>query len=194
MLVDKKGNNPDGKYAGSNDCKEISSAITDNNGECFFDREKLIVSKKHNYFVAVKESWGLEQFYPCGGSQLTYIDVGNNNDKVLIDVGEADLAIHYNNLFSPSQQYDSLIVNFATIEYIDTKGNFFPGDQNIFGAIYFYGCNGFPFPSTYTVPTQKFKSQRLKRIIRKRKMGIVTTSIDTVKVYPNQTTTFSINW
>ena len=194
VLVDKKGYSNDGKHAGSKDCEEIANAITDNNGECFFDREKLVSSKKHNYFVAVKESWGAEQFYPCGGDALCYIDVGNNNDKVLSDVGEADFIIQYNNLLNPSQQDDSLIVNLFTIGYTDLVGNVFQGNEGVFGTSHFYGYNGFPFASSFTTPLMKIKSQRLKCTIRKRKMGIVTTTVDTVKVYPNQTTTIPINW
>ncbi|MEO6302852.1 MAG: hypothetical protein ABIP51_06745 [Bacteroidia bacterium] len=194
VLVDKKGYNNDGKYAGSNDCAVIANAITDNNGECFFDRERLKSNKKHNYFVAVKESWGLEQFYPCGGSELSYIDIGNTNDKLLVDMQSADVTIHYNNLLNPSQQNDSLIVSLVTIEYTNPDGDIFPGNEVALGTIYFYGSNGFPFPSTFAAPSVKIKSQRLRRTIRKRKMGIVTTTIDTIKVYPNQTTIMPINW
>src|SRR6185369_9225388 len=54
-----------GVFSNSNRCREIASAITDANGECRFDEEKLRWRDNYDYFLAVKESWGLEQSYPC---------------------------------------------------------------------------------------------------------------------------------
>ena len=40
----------------------------------------------------------------------------------------------------------------------------------------------------------KTTGQRLRRQIRKRKMGVVTDVVDTIKVYPNTLTTVMIDW
>jgi hypothetical protein len=52
----------------------------------------------------------------------------------------------------------------------------------------------YPFPSVIKSEVIKTKGQRLRRHIRKRKMGVVTDVVDTIKVYPNTLTTVMIDW
>ncbi|MBL7910762.1 MAG: hypothetical protein JNJ41_06895 [Bacteroidia bacterium] len=192
VLVEKKGDSGGGIFSGTSSCKEVASAVTDANGECYFDNEKL--RSNRDYFLAVKESWGSEQGYPCGGSYFGNVEKGGTHDMVVIDEADGYFQIQYNNLLNPSQQDDSLIVSLVSIEYNNPKGGVVQGNGGVFGNWNYYGQNGFPFPSTIIVTPIKTKGQRLKRTIRKRKMGIVTTTIDTVKVYPKQTTIIPINW
>ncbi len=192
VLVEKKGDSGGGIFSSTSSCKEVASAVTDANGECYFDKEKL--RSNRDYFLAVKESWGLEQGYPCGGSYFGNVEKGGTRDMVVIDEADGYFQIQYNNLLNPSQQDDSIVVSLVTVEYNNPKGGVVQGNGSAFYNYNFYGENGFPFPSPIIVPPIKIKGQRLKRTIHKRKMGVVTTIIDTVRIYPKQTTLVPINW
>lgn len=195
VLVEKKGNAGSGLFGGNVSCKEIASAITDANGECSFDEEKLRSGGKYDYFLAVKESWGLQQAYPCGGSYFGYVEKGNTNDKVVIDEADGYVQIQYTNLLNPSQLGDSLIVSLSTIEYPNPKGGVVQGGGGVFGAFPYYNINNPPnFPALMILPQIKTKGQKLRRYIRKRKMGIVSIVDDIIKVYPNQTNIVQIDW
>lgn len=58
----------------------------------------------------------------------------------------------------------------------------------------YYGCPGFPFNASILTSAEKTNAGKNVVYIRKRKMGIVTSSIDTVKVYPYQTFIYTVNW
>jgi hypothetical protein len=51
-----------------------------------------------------------------------------------------------------------------------------------------------PFPSLSVSQPIKIFANRLVVKTRKRKMGVVTASVDTVKAYPNETTIIDVNW
>ncbi|MEO6302853.1 MAG: hypothetical protein ABIP51_06750 [Bacteroidia bacterium] len=193
VLIEKKGDNGGGILVGNASCKEIAWAITDSNGECFFDKEKLKSNKKYDYFFTISNIYGQTQNYPCQGKN--YLDKGKVQE-IILDGSYYDgyLKVQYNNLLNPSQQDDSLNVRITSTYYNLPNEPYAFGGDGVFVAFPFYGCNGFPFPAILYV--NSIKTQGGKKIvnIRKRKMGIVTTTIDTVKVYPNQTTIVPINW
>lgn len=194
VLVEKKGESGGGIFGGNASCKEIAVMTTDANGECYFDKENLRTAGKYNYFCAVKQSWGLDQFYTCGGRTSGFIEKGGSQQIILTDEADGFLQVQFNNLLNPSQQGDSLIVSLVTIEYPNPKGGVVQGNGGVFGNYNFYGEHGFPFPAVIISNIIKTKGQRLKRRIRKIKMGVLTTSVDTIKVYPNQTKIVEINW
>jgi len=196
VLIERKGVGGGGFFGGGASCKEIAEATTDRNGECFFDKEKLRTSENYFYFCSVKESWGVSQYYTCAGRTSGFIDVGKNQDIIASDDGEGYFQVQYNNLLNPSQPNDSLIVSLQTIEYKNTKGSTVIGGGGVFaGGGWYLPSNPPPnWPSVYLTNLTKTKAQRLKRSIRKRKLGVVTTSVDTIKVYPNQTITVVIDW
>ena len=62
------------------------------------------------------------------------------------------------------------------------------------GGISTHDDPNYPFASILKSEIIKTTGQRLRRHIRKRKMGVVTDVVDTIKVYPNTLTTVMINW
>lgn len=104
---------------GSYSCEEIASAVTDNNGECFFDKKKLKSASKFQYLCAVTESWGVQQAYPCAGKTSNYLAKGDEQDWLLTDYADGFLQVQYNNLLNPSQPNDSLVVSIYTAVYYD---------------------------------------------------------------------------
>ncbi len=180
---------------GNTSCKEIANAVTDANGKCHFDKEKLRINKNYDYYLAISEAYGIGQGYPCDGKTSGFFTPGKTEDVILEASGfDAYIQVQYNNLLSPSQPDDSLFVGIANPIY-QVPGKPYPyGGGGVFIAFPFYGCNGFPFPATVVIPTVKTNAGKNTVHIRKRKMGIVTTSIDTVKIYPNETKTIEINW
>jgi hypothetical protein len=105
--VEKKGEGSGGIFAGKAECREVASAVTDANGECRFDAERLKNGDKYRYFCAVKESLGVRQSYPCGGKTSDFLEKGKPQKLKLYDSGEGSIQIQYNNLLNPSQPGDN---------------------------------------------------------------------------------------
>lgn len=195
VLVQKKGEDGGGIIAGNADCTEIASATTNGNGECAFDDEKLRSGGKFSYFLAIKNAYGKDQNYPCGGKTSGFIEKGATQETILsATYFDAYIKVQYNNLLNPSQVDDSLIVAITSPQYTVPGDIYSQGGGGVFGAFPYYGCNGFPFPAEVTLNPIKTNAGKHVIHIRKRKMSIVTTSMDTVQVYPYQTTTININW
>ena len=195
VLIERKGVGSGGIFTSNTSCNEIATAVSDINGYCTFDRKKLKTAAKYFYFCSIKESWGEQQFYTCAGRTSGFLEIGEAQDIIVTDDAEGYLRVQFNNLLNPSQPNDSLIVSLSTIEYPNSKGGVVQGGGGVFVAFPNHNINNPPnYPSVYILDPIKTKGQRLKRYIRKRKLGIMTVSIDTIKVYPNQTTTVQINW
>jgi hypothetical protein len=192
VLVERKES---GLFTSNASCSEIANATTDANGNCSFDNEKLRSNSSYDYFLAVSNAYGVPQSYPCGGFSAGFLTKGKPQQKTL-DASSFDayFVVQYNNLLNPSQMGDSLVVTITNPQYL------IPGEPNTFGgggvfyAFPYYGCNGFPFPNIITTESVRTDAGRNTVHIRKRKMGVTTTSVDTVKIYPNQTATVVINW
>ncbi len=193
-IVEKKGDAGAGILGAAASCKEIFTATTDANGECTFDKEKLKTKNKVNYFCAVTQSWGQVQYYSCGNRTDRFLTVGKTNDIIVGDEAEAYFQIQYNNLLNPSQAGDSLVVGLITIEYTNPKGSVVQGGGGVFGNRNENGDNNFPYQNIWLTTKEKTKAQRLLRYVKKRKLGVVTTSVDTIKVYPNKDNIIQINW
>lgn len=190
VLVERK----DGGLFSEMNCKEIASAVTDANGECFFDREKLKKNKSFSYFCAVKESWGTKHGYPCAGIAERFIKKGGTQAWLMTNYEDGFIRVQYNNLLTPSQPNDSLVLTITVVNYYDPVGDRYQGGGGVFFAGPYYSCNGFPFPAKVTTAEAPTPAGRLLVKTRKRKMGIVTTNTDTVKAYPNKTTIVEVNW
>jgi hypothetical protein len=182
VLVERK-ETASGNYS----CIEVWSAVTDNNGTCFFDKEKLKSASKYQYFCAVTESWGVSQFYPCAGKASGYLSKGKENDWLMTDYADGYLQIQYNNLLSPSQPGDSLIIGISTAEYYDPVAGFSQGGGSVFGDYSFHDVNNPPnFPAVMLFnPTKTLGGRKIAKI-RKRKLGNVTTLLDTIKFIPDK--------
>lgn len=105
VLVERKES---GVFSSNASCKEVASAVTDANSNCSFDKEKLRTSSSYQYFMAITESYGKAQSYPCGGKTSGFLNVGNTN-KQLLEVGSipAYFKVQLNNFLIPSQANDS---------------------------------------------------------------------------------------
>ena len=180
----------------SSDCKLIASAISDANGFCSFSNERLKKSGK-DYFIEVTEAYGTQLGFSCENRTSGFITPGSNKEQIYnTDFVEGFFRIQYNNLLNPSQQGDSLLVYLNTIDYPNPKetgSTVVQGGGGVFSNWNKYSSNN-NIPSIFTLDLIKIKAQRLKRYIYKRKMGVVTEKIDTVKVYPTVTTTIVIDW
>ncbi len=54
--------------------------------------------------------------------------------------------------------------------------------------------SNYPFPSLVLTDAKKASVARYKLTIRKRKMGVVSLLVDTIKFYPNQENVVQIDW
>ncbi|MFN8116223.1 MAG: hypothetical protein U0W65_08920 [Bacteroidia bacterium] len=175
------------------DCNEIATATTDVNGVATFDKEKLRTANKYKYKLAIKESWGISHQDPCGSAREDYLDVGKSQELRLDDYLETEVKIQNNNLLNPSQSGDSLILSVTTANYLNSDGHN-QGGGGVFASYSYYGSAAYPYPAYMLSNKQTCNAGKLLIFQRKRKMGIVTTTIDTVKAYPNQTNIIQINW
>jgi hypothetical protein len=191
VLIERKLNSFSGDY----NCSEIANATTNSNGECAFDEEKLRTGSRYNYYMALSEAYGLFQTYPCGGKTSGFLEKGQNT-KTTIDASgfEVFIVVRENDLLNPSQQGDTLDIRITSGYYNIPGKTYSIGGGGVLIAQPFYGCNGYPFPNI--VYTDVVKTQCGSKIVktRKRKLGLVSETVDTVKVYPNRTTTVTINW
>jgi hypothetical protein len=194
VLVERK---EDGLFASDPACKEIATAVCNADGKCSFNREKLKTNKKFKYFLGLKEAYGVKGSYPCSGKTSGFLDVGTGQAQILnADIFDGFVRLRFNNMLNPSQPGDSLIVGLSTIEYPNPKGGVVQGGGGILYGGGFYAI-GNPAPSYQSViltEPVKTKGQRLRRYVRKHKLGVITLKIDTIKVYPNTTTIVDIDW
>jgi hypothetical protein len=188
-LVQRKLHASSGTYS----CEEVDSKITDAMGHCNFDREKLRTNSSYQYFIGIAEAYGKPQDYPCGGKSSGFLKVGSTS-KQTIDVGNfpAFLKVQLNNFLIPSQANDSFFVSVRNPEY-KVPGEQYPRGGGVFSKSGYQWGGGNPSP---VVISDLIKTDAGKNTvhIRKRKMGVVTTSIDTVKIYPYETKVIEINW
>ena len=197
VLIERKGEGIGGFLVPAASCKEVAEATTDANGYCSFDKERLKISSNRTYFCSIKESWGKTQFYTCAGRTSGFIDVGKTQDIIVSDEADGNLQVQYNNLLNPSVSGDSVIVSLSTIEYPNPKGtgsSVVQGGGGVYGGAGTHDSPNYPFASTIKSEIIKTTGQRLRRQIRKRKMGVVTDVVDTIKVYPNTLTMVIIEW
>jgi hypothetical protein len=169
-------------------CNEIDNVTTDANGECEFDNEKLRSKSSYDYFFAITNLYDQTQTYPCAGKTTGFITKGKAETLVLRANGEGLIVLQFNNVLTPALIGDSLIYRVSSATYL-VPGEPFPfgGGGVLVGAFSTYP------PLIVLAPETTDGGKKIVNI-RKRKMGVVTTNVDTVKVYPNQTTTVVINW
>lgn len=190
VLIERKS--AGGVFSPSSECREIANATTGKEGKCFFDGEKLKTAKKSDYFCAIKKSWQLEQSYPCSGKTSGFIDVGKSTEVILIDDLPRTFIIEYNKLFSPSIPGDSLIVFPKRLEFPNPKGGTVGGGGvSGGGKCVSSGTNN--YPDTFSGQPNKL-SGIVVLSIRKRKLGVLTTTFDTIIALPNTITKAQINW
>lgn len=192
-LVEKK---EVGSLSGSSSkCEVLATAITDANGYCVFDGAKLKTGSKFEYYLGLSKAYGDIQTYPCGGKTSGFINVGESNEQVLnASYFDGFLKVEYDNLLSPSQNGDSLTLRILSAEY-SIPGEPYPsGGGGVLVSFPYYGGSGFPYPSVYYLNPVKTQCGYKVVNIRKRKLGVVTTSIDTILVRPNQETLLQVQW
>jgi hypothetical protein len=191
VLIERKLNTFSGDYS----CSEIANATTNSNGECAFDEEKLRTGSKYNYYMALSNAYGQFLTYPCGGKTSGFLEKGQNT-KTTIDASgfEGSLIVNINNLLSPSQLSDSLSLQITSAYFSIPNRTYPSGGGGVLNTYSYFGDIGFPYP--LILISNIIKTQCGSKIVktRKRKLGLVTSTVDTVKVYPNGTTTVTINW
>jgi hypothetical protein len=184
-----------GLFSGSSTCKTIASATTNGNGECTFDNEKLRKDKSYLYACNVSYAYGKDQFYTCGQKYGNAIQVGKTNTQVLnVSSFDAYVRVQINNLLSPSSTVDSLVISINTPKYQAPDQAFPFGGGGVMGGVYTTNSPYYPFPASLLSNIQKTDAGKNSVYIRKRKMGVVTVIYDTIKIQPDQTGIYTINW
>jgi len=190
VLVEKKD-----ATAGGTSCKVIAEATTDANGECSFEKEKLKIDKKFSYFMAISTAYGKDQSYSCGGNSANYLEVGNTNTKELQSSDfVAYFKVQYTNLLNPSISGDSLVIAVTSPKYTVPSQPYPFGGGGLFGAWPNHEGSQYPFPNLIITETIKTTGGKNILYVRKRKMGVTTSTIDTIKIYPYETKTIEIKW
>ena len=177
----------------SSSCKEIASATTDANGVAVFSKENLRTSSSYHYQLGVKDSWGIAHENTCSTQTQNYLDVGKTQEIQISDYIEAQFEMQINNALNPSISGDSLVSIVAPMVYYDPMiGHTQGGGGGGYGVL----TQGTTYPSIIITPKTKIFANRLVVTTRKRKMGVVTESIDTVRMHPynGAVTTVQINW
>lgn len=184
----------DGSLFSKDECNEIATATTDGNGIAQFDKEKLRKKNKYHYKLGIKESWGIAHQNPCGSQTQDYLDVGKTQEVQLSDYMETSLNVQYNNLLNPSISGDSLTVVINTAVYYDPMSGRTQGGGGVFISFPHNGDGSYPYPSPLSYSSVKFNAGKLVVVLHKRKMGVVSDTMYTVKAYPNQSNIIQINW
>jgi hypothetical protein len=116
VMVERKES---GVFTSNASCNEIASAICDANGNCTFDKEKLRTGSSYKYFIAITESYGKEQTYPCEGKTSGFLDIGSMNKKnIEVGIIPAYFKVQLNNFLIPSQTNDSFFISIKNPKYI----------------------------------------------------------------------------
>ena len=178
----------------SSNCTEIASAVTDANGAAVFSKEELHTSSSYKYKLGIQDSWGIAHQDPCGTITQNYLNVGHTNEVLLSDYLEIEYKVRCNNTLNPSISGDSLTCSVSPMVYYDPVYNITQGGGGGQYVNFTYDLN-YPVASVYTSPAIKIFANRLVVTTRKRKMGIGSTTVDTVRAYPsNGVTIVDINW
>ena len=178
----------------SSNCTEIASAVTDANGAAVFSKEELHTSSSYKYKRGIQDSWGIAHQDPCGTITQNYLNVGHTNEVLLSDYLEIEYKVRCNNTLNPSISGDSLTCSVSPMVYYDPVYNITQGGGGGQYVNFTYDLN-YPVASVYTSPAIKIFANRLVVTTRKRKMGIGSTTVDTVRAYPsNGVTIVDINW
>lgn len=192
-IIERKGNAGGGIFAGGVSCKEIATATTDASGTAIFNDTKLKKREGYVYYPVTKEAWGITNSYPCGGYNGAFLTKGGTNTIIKSDRTDGGIVkVQYNNLFSPAVNGDSIYVFAYVITNYDPELGHDIGGAGVHGNFIAFDSSQSPYQSP-----KYYESNINGKIIvkiRKRKMGVVTTTIDTIKAYPNQTTTIQVNW
>jgi hypothetical protein len=183
-----------GLFSAGYECKNIEEKTVDVNGYCYFEDERLRTDNTYQYACKIKYAYGKEIKYNCNPTENSVILAGKTNEKVLHDeTFDCFFKVQYNNMFNPAVNGDSLILSINSPRYeVPNQPYPFGGGGVFFSSpVYKSGPWGTPF---ILQDINKTIAGKHTIHIRKRKMGIVTQTIDTVKIYPYETKTIEINW
>lgn len=183
-----------GLFNANSTCKEIAKAITDANGKCIFNDIKLKKTKGVQYAAKLKYSYGKSDRYNCNVTENSEVKLGNSTVVLNSSTYDCFFKIQTNNLLTPSLPGDSLIARIKSPKY-EVPGQPYPfGGGGVFFTGPYYGANGFPYPSTLFSEVKPTNAGKNVLYIRKRKLGIITQTVDTIKIYPYETKLIEINW
>lgn len=184
-----------GLFNASSDCREIASATTNKEGRCAFDNLKLKTKKGVQYAAKIKYSYGKSDRYNCNVTQNSEVKKGSSN-KLILNSSTYDsyFKVQYNNLLNPSIPGDSIIVYLTSPKY-EVPGQPYPfGGGGVFNDFNSFYDPNFPYPEVINTQTEETNAGKHVLKIYKKKMGVVTQTIDTIKIYPYETKMIEINW
>jgi len=173
-----------GGIGAKEECNEIATAITNSEGRAYFDMQKLRSGHRYRYKLGLKETWGIAKRNPCATLHHE-LEKGKNQEIMLHDYMELDYCIEYNpSYLEPSIPGDYLDAVIAPIKYKTSSGYFQGGGGGEIPHITYEEF--YPITKTTCKQRPKMFACRLAVTTRRRKMGIVSTSVDTVRMYPNK--------
>jgi hypothetical protein len=183
-----------GLFSATSECKEIAKATTDGNGKCVFNDLKLKKNKNVQYAAKIKYSYGKNDSYNCNVTENSKVNLGNNNLVLNSSTYDCFFKVQYNNALNPSISGDSLIVYMTSPKY-EVPGQPYPfGGGGAFNNKNLNADNNYPYPSVFSSNTIKSNAGKHVLKIYKKKLGILTQTIDTIKIQPYETKLIEINW
>jgi hypothetical protein len=172
--------------------KEIASGYTDENGEIFFEKEKLRMNSNYDYIIRLTETWGVKNT-TFDSHDYKNLNKGKTNDIIVGDYTKGTVNLQFNNLFMPAQSGDSISILPVWYDLFDPRTDQLikgEGIQN-FSLSYDrfnHSLNNYDF--TYEDET----CGKVFLTIRKRKLGVLTLDTMTIQFYPQRKTLVPVNW
>ena len=149
-------------FSASAECKEIAHATADENGRCIFDNVKLKNTKAVQYVAKIKYAYGKAESYNCNVTQNSEVlKTGTNNLVLNNNDFDAYFKVQYNNLLNPSQSGDTLVIGIASPKYSVPNQPYPFGGGGVFYASPYFGCNGYPFASSFQTIVEKQMPEKM---------------------------------
>lgn len=173
-------------------CKVAGTSVTDNNGCAIISSDKIKRRSKYGYHIAVTKAWGRQKEYNCGHGELLKSDTELYLNDLFFGDGNGSYQLQYNGLFNNSVSGDSLIIWSYELHYSDIRSNeSFLSNWNIHS--FSFDPGQVPYPPQIVSGTENGYGIFVFRI-KKIKSGNTSIEWDTIRVYPDQSKLFQINW
>jgi len=152
--------------------KYLQTKTTDSKGEVVFEKQKMKHNSDYRYAVICPKTAGIEKDVEVS------INKSNKNQEVQLNVlNHGSIRITFTNLFNPGITGD-----YVTI---------IPLPNNTYNLNY---NNNSGIPSDYNIYIPDVQTGKRNITVIKNKLGIESTTIETILVNYNQTATLAINW
>lgn len=182
-----------GLFNAGTECKEIAIATTDANGQCFFNNLKLKTKSSVQYAAKIKYSYGKPDLYNCNVTENSEVKVEKTNKLVLNSSSyKSYIRVYFNNILKPSQLKDSIWYALKRPVYQAPSDKFPNGGGSVVAG--FFVNNGNNYNSLISTNMEESIAGKHVLKVYKKKMGIISITEDTIKIYPYEYRNLIINW